>query len=131
MRRLFNINKQSRASNFKARLYNRFMNEFEFNDNKLKWDNKTAYLKKYLCIDWMEYCNKYGLYAHLMDLRNEIDTTEVLCILEKKHGVKGNDSEVFREVIYKEVMYSRARNIKISNIDIADRIFESGKYELI
>ena len=121
MRRLFNINKQSRASNFKARLYNRFMNEFEFNDNKLKWDNKTAYLKKYLCIDWMEYCNKYGLYAHLMDLRNEIDTTEVLCILEA-NGVKAEYSEVFREVVC---------NRKVSNIVIADRIVESGKYELI
>ena len=126
MRRLFNINKQSRASNFKARLYNRFMNEFEFNDNKFKWDNKTAYLKKYLCIDWMDYCNKYGLYAHLMDLRNEIDTTEVLCILEAKHGVKAEYSEVFREVVY-----SRARESKACNIDIADRIFESGKYEMI
>ena len=126
MRRLFNINRQSRASNFKARLYNRFMNEFEFNDNKLKWDNKTAYLKKYLCIDWMEYCNKYGLYAHMMDLRNEIDTTEVLCILEAKHGVKAEYSEVFREVVY-----SRARESKARNIEIADRIFESGKYELI
>ena len=118
MRRLFNINKQSRASNFKARLYNRFMNEFEFNDNKLK--------KKYLCIDWMEYCNKYGLYARLMDLRNEIDTTEVLCILEAEHGVKAEYSEVFQEVVY-----SRARESKARNIDIADRIFESGKYELI
>ena len=126
MRRLFNINRQSRASNFKARLYNRFLNEFEFNNNKFKWNNKTAYLKEYLCTDWMEYCNKYGLYARLMDLRNEIDTTEVLCILEAKHGVKAEYSEVFQEVVY-----SRARESKARNIDIADRIFESGKYELI
>ena len=126
MIRLFNINKQSRASNFKARLYNRFMIEFEFNDNKLNWDNKTAYLKKYLCIDWMEYCNKYGLYAHLMDLRNEIDTTEVLCILEAKYKAKAEYSEIFREVVY-----NRPCKTKLSNIDIADRIFESGKYELI
>jgi len=126
MRRLFNINRQSRASNFKARLYNRFLNEFEFNNNKFKWNNKTAYLKEYLCTDWMEYCNKYGLYARLMDLRNEIDTTEVLCILEAEHGVKAEYSEVFQEVVY-----SRARESKARNIDIADRIFESGKYELI
>jgi len=126
MRRLFNVNKQSRASNFKARLYNRFMNEFEFNDNKLKWDNKTAYLKKYLCIDWMEYCNKYGLYAHLMDLRNEIDTTEVLCILEHKHGVKSKYLDVLQEIVY-----SRARESKARNIEIADRIFESGNYKSI
>ena len=126
MRRLFNVNKQSRASNFKARLYNRFLNEFEFNDNQFKWNNKTAYLKEYLCTDWMDYCNKYGLYAHMMDLRNEIDTTEVLCILEKKHAVKGNDSEVFQEIVY-----CRLRDNKVSNIEIADRIFRSGKYELI
>jgi len=49
-----------------------------------------------------------------------------LCILEAKHGVKGEYSEVFREVVY-----SRARESKARNIDIADRIFESGKYELI
>ena len=126
MRRLFNINKQRKIRFEKSKLLVFFMEECIFDKELFSWTFGTQKWGEVLCKQWLLFCKLNNIEARANELKDEIDTTEILWILLAKHGVKGEYSEVFREVVY-----SRARESKARNIDIADRIFKSGKYELI
>ena len=126
MIRLFNINKQRKIRFEKSKLLVFFMEECIFDKELFSWTFGTQKWGEVLCKQWLLFCKLNNIEARANELKDEIDTTEILWILPAKHGVKGKYLDVLQEVVY-----SRSRDSKVSNIEIADRIFESGKYELI
>jgi len=99
-----------------AALCNRFMKDSEFDEEKYTWSADTRSMRDRLVSKWHTYCDKNKLSCK-DELLNEIDTLEILFILNYRYKIKHPLEDILRAV-----MVARCAG-NVNNKLIAEKIY--------
>jgi len=82
----------------KAILYNQFIKNATFNNDRLAWDSMTKAIKYDLLAQWNQICKRNNRLGHINELRKEIDKDEIQFILSAKYGHTCEDSHIYQKL---------------------------------